>query len=70
MRSAEATKNVPAGVMNASAVALVVTSQQVRCREALALGTGAVPSGLPGSWRCTGSTGVHCGWPSRALASP
>jgi len=50
MRNAGATKNVLAGVMNASAVALFVTSPQLHWREALALGAGAIAGGLLGSW--------------------
>ena len=50
IRSAGATKNALAGVMNASAVALFVTSPQVHWREAIALGCGALIGGLCGSW--------------------
>ncbi len=49
-RSAGATKNALAGVMNASAVALFVTSPQVHWFEAIALGCGALIGGLCGSW--------------------
>ena len=49
-RNAGATKNVLAGVMNASAVALFVTSPQVHWRAALVLGAGAIVGGLLGSW--------------------
>jgi uncharacterized membrane protein YfcA len=49
-RHAAATKNVLAGVMNASAVVLFVTSPQVHWPEALALSAGAVVGGLCGSW--------------------
>jgi len=49
-RSAGATKNALAGVMNASAVALFVTSPQVHWVEAIALGAGAIIGGLCGSW--------------------
>ena len=49
-RSAGATKNALAGVMNASAVALFVTSPQVHWFEAIALGVGALVGGLCGSW--------------------
>jgi uncharacterized membrane protein YfcA len=49
-RNASATKNVLAGVMNASAVSLFVTSPQLQWREALALGAGAIVGGLLGSW--------------------
>ncbi|MFZ4481666.1 MAG: sulfite exporter TauE/SafE family protein [Rhodoferax sp.] len=49
-RNAGATKNALAGVMNASAVVLFVTSPQVHWQEALALGGGAVVGGLCGAW--------------------
>lgn len=49
-RNAGATKNVLAGVMNASAVALFVTSPQVHWIEALVLGAGAIVGGLGGAW--------------------
>ena len=49
-RSAGATKNALACVMNASAVALFVTSPQVHWVEAIALGAGAIIGGLCGSW--------------------
>lgn len=49
-RNAGATKNVLAGVMNASAVALFVTSPEVHWREAIVLGAGAIVGGLLGSW--------------------
>jgi uncharacterized protein len=49
-RSAGATKNALAGVMNASAVTLFVTSPQVHWVEAIALGAGAIIGGLCGSW--------------------
>ena len=49
-RNAGATKNVLAGVMNASAVMLFVTSPQVHWREAVVLGAGAIVGGLLGSW--------------------
>ena len=49
-RNAGATKNVLAGVMNASAVALFVTSPQVHWLEALVLGAGAIVGGLCGAW--------------------
>jgi uncharacterized membrane protein YfcA len=49
-RNAGATKNVLAGVMNASAVALFVTSPEVHWRAALVLGAGAIVGGLLGSW--------------------
>jgi uncharacterized membrane protein YfcA len=49
-RNAGATKNVLAGVMNASAVALFVSSPQVHWHEAFILGGGAIVGGLLGSW--------------------
>jgi uncharacterized membrane protein YfcA len=49
-RHAGATKNVLAGVMNASAVLLFITSPQVHWHEALVLGAGAMAGGLAGSW--------------------
>ncbi|HEX5806979.1 MAG TPA: sulfite exporter TauE/SafE family protein [Macromonas sp.] len=49
-RNAGATKNVLAGVMNASAVALFVTSPQVHWLQAVVLGGGAIAGGLLGAW--------------------
>jgi uncharacterized membrane protein YfcA len=49
-RNAGGTKNALAGVMNAAAVALFVTSPQVHWRAAIALGTGAIAGGLLGAW--------------------
>ena len=49
-RNAGATKNALAGVMNASAVALFVTSPLVHWREAFVLGVGAIGGGLLGTW--------------------
>lgn len=49
-RNAGATKNALAGVMNASAVALFVTSPEVHWREAVVLGAGAIAGGLMGTW--------------------
>jgi len=49
-RNAGATKNALAGVMNASAVLLFVTSPMVHWNEALALGAGAIVGGLCGTW--------------------
>lgn len=49
-RNAGATKNALAGVMNASAVALFVTSPEVHWPEALVLGSGAIIGGLMGAW--------------------
>jgi uncharacterized membrane protein YfcA len=50
IRNASATKNVLAGVMNASAVALFLSSPQLHWHEALALGLSAIVGGLLGSW--------------------
>ena len=49
-RGAGATKNALAGVMNAAAVALFVTSPQVHWKEAVVLGAGAIAGGLLGAW--------------------
>lgn len=49
-RNAGATKNALAGVMNASAVLLFVTSHEVHWLEAVVLGTGAILGGLAGAW--------------------
>lgn len=49
-RNAGATKNVLAGVMNASAVVLFATSPEVHWREAAVLGLGAIVGGLLGTW--------------------
>lgn len=49
-RVAGATKNVLAGVMNASAVILFVTSPLVHWQEAMVLGAGAIIGGLCGAW--------------------
>lgn len=49
-RNASATKNMLAGVMNASAVMLFVTSPQLHWLEAVVLGVGAIIGGLLGSW--------------------
>jgi hypothetical protein len=49
-RNAGATKNVLAGVMNASAVALFLASPQLHWLEAITLGAGAIVGGLLGSW--------------------
>ncbi|WP_151638810.1 sulfite exporter TauE/SafE family protein [Noviherbaspirillum aerium] len=49
-RNAGATKNVLAGVMNASAVALFFTSPHLHWLEAIILGAGAIIGGLCGSW--------------------
>ena len=49
-RHAGATKNALAGVMNAAAVALFVTSSALHWREAVVLGVGAIIGGLLGSW--------------------
>lgn len=49
-RNAGATKNVLAGVMNASAVALFVFSPEVHWLEAGTLSVGAIAGGLAGAW--------------------
>jgi uncharacterized membrane protein YfcA len=49
-RNAAGTKNVLAGVMNASAVVLFVTSPDLHWREAAVLAVGAVIGGLLGVW--------------------
>ena len=49
-RNAAATKNALAGVMNASAVVLFLTSPLLHWKEALILGASAVAGGLLGSW--------------------
>ena len=49
-RHAMSTKNALAGVMNASAVVLFVTSPQLHWGSALALGGGAIVGGLLGTW--------------------
>jgi uncharacterized membrane protein YfcA len=49
-RNAGATKNALAGVMNASAVVLFLTSPQLHWREAITLGVGAILGGLLGAW--------------------
>ena len=49
-RIAAATKNALAGVMNASAVLLFLTSPQGHWYEASVLGGGAIVGGLLGSW--------------------
>lgn len=49
-RNAAATKNLLAGVMNASAVALFAFSPEAHWREVLVLGAGAVLGGMAGSW--------------------
>jgi uncharacterized protein len=49
-RNAGATKNVLAGVMNASAVAIFVFSPKVRWLSALLLCGGALGGGLCGAW--------------------
>ncbi|MEJ8850952.1 sulfite exporter TauE/SafE family protein [Variovorax rhizosphaerae] len=49
-RAAAATKNVLAGVMNASAVVLFVASPEVHWPQACALGAGAIIGGLLGAW--------------------
>jgi uncharacterized membrane protein YfcA len=49
-RNAGATKNVLGAVMNASAVALFVSSPQVDWVKAVVLGVGAIVGGLAGAW--------------------
>jgi len=49
-RAAGATKNALAGVMNAAAVALFVSSPQVHWLQACLLGGSAIVGGLMGSW--------------------
>lgn len=49
-RNAGATKNVLSAVMNASAVALFLTSPELHWREAFVLGAGAMAGGLLGAW--------------------
>jgi uncharacterized membrane protein YfcA len=49
-RHAGGTKNVLAGVMNASAVVLFVTSPEVRWLQAGVLAVGAILGGLVGTW--------------------
>lgn len=50
VRNAGATKNVLAGVMNASAVAIFCLSSDVHWLQALVLGAGAIAGGLAGAW--------------------
>jgi uncharacterized membrane protein YfcA len=49
-RHAGGTKNVLAGVMNASAVVLFVTSPEVHWQQAGVLAVGAILGGLAGTW--------------------
>jgi hypothetical protein len=49
-RNAGATKNVLAGVMNASAVLLFITSDLLHWKQALVLSAGAILGGLAGAW--------------------
>jgi uncharacterized membrane protein YfcA len=49
-RNAGATKNALAGVMNASAVVIFMTSPDLHWRQALVLGIGAIGGGLMGAW--------------------
>jgi uncharacterized protein len=49
-RFAGATKNALAGVMNASAVVLFLTSPELHWRAAVVLGIGAIIGGLGGAW--------------------
>ena len=50
VHTAEATKNVLAGVMNASAVAVFAFSRDVHWLPAIMLGVGAIAGGLLGTW--------------------
>ncbi len=50
VRRAGATKNVLAGVMNASAVLIFAFSSDVHWRAALAVGVGAIVGGQVGAW--------------------
>jgi len=50
VRSAGATKNVLAAVMNASAVAIFLFSRDVHWLDAAVLGVGAIGGGLLGAW--------------------
>jgi uncharacterized membrane protein YfcA len=52
-RNAGGTKNVLAGVMNASAVVLFVLSPEVHWLQALVLAVGAIIGGLLGTWALT-----------------
>lgn len=54
VHTAEATKNVLAGVMNASAVALFAFSRDVYWLPAFMLGIGAIAGGLLGAWLLRG----------------
>ena len=54
VHTAEATKNVLAGVMNASAVAAFAFSRDVYWLPAFMLGIGAVAGGLLGAWLLRG----------------
>jgi hypothetical protein len=49
-RNAGATKNVLAGVMNASAVVLFLTSPQLHWLQCTVLAAGAIIGGLLGAW--------------------
>jgi hypothetical protein len=49
-RNAGATKNVLAGVMNASAVVLFLTSPQLHWLQCAVLAAGAIIGGLLGAW--------------------
>jgi uncharacterized membrane protein YfcA len=49
-RNAGGTKNVLAGVMNASAVALFITSPELHWLQAAVLAAGAILGGLAGAW--------------------
>jgi uncharacterized membrane protein YfcA len=49
-RNAGGTKNVLAGVMNASAVVMFIASPELHWKQALVLAVGAVIGGLLGTW--------------------
>jgi uncharacterized membrane protein YfcA len=53
VRAAAATKNVLAGVMNASAVAIFAFSHDVHWLKSAVLGVGAILGGLLGAWLLT-----------------
>jgi len=52
-RNAGGTKNVLAGVMNASAVVLFIASPELHWKQALVLAVGAIIGGLLGTWALT-----------------
>ena len=69
-RNAGATKNALAGVMNASAVLLFITSPQVHWGAAIALGAGAIVGGLCGTWALHKVTMRHLGAAQGQRAGP